>query len=105
MVAQPNVSTGTARVIVFSDRHAMLAELNPGARRLSDVINDPFHKLFHLEQVKINNADRMDENVAVYDKVVIKREAIQAILVMTEPARPPQQRISNYVPKQATRIA
>ena len=105
MVAQHNRPTDNARVIVFSDRHALLAELNSNQRRLSDVINDPLHKLFHLEQVKINNADRMDENVATYDKVVIKREAIQAILVMSEPARPPQQRISNFVPKQTTRIA
>ena len=105
MVAQQNRSNDNAKVIVFSDRHAMLAELNSNHRRLSDVINDPLHKLFHLEQVKINSADRMEESVATYDKVVIKREAIQAILVMSEPARPPQQRISNYVPKQSTRIA
>lgn len=105
MFAQQNQPNENARVIVFSDRHAMLAELNSHQRRLSDVINDPLHKLFHLEQVTIKSADRMEETIATYDKVVIKREAIQAILVMTEPARPPQQRISNFVPKQSLRIA
>jgi hypothetical protein len=47
----------------------------------------------------------MDENIAEYERVTIKRDAIQAILVMSEPARPPQQRISNFVPKQLVRIA
>ena len=95
----------TSRVIVFSGRHAMLAELNSGMKRLSDVVNDPMHKHFLLEQVKINNADKMDENVAEYHRITIKRDAIRAILVMSEPHRPPQQRISNFVPKQPVRIA
>ena len=105
MVAQPVKAHENAKVIVFSGRHAMLAELNPGQKRLSDVVNDPMHKHFLLEHVKINNSDKMDENVAEYERITIKREAIQAILVMSEPTRPPQQRISNFVPKQAVRIA
>ena len=105
MVAQANRPGETSRVIVFSERHAMLAELSSGQRRLSDVVNDPMHKLFHLEQVKINRSERMEENIAEYPEIKIKRDAIQAILVMSEPARPPQQRISNYVPKQPVRIA
>lgn len=83
----------------------MLAELNSGLKRLSDVVNDPMHKHFQLEHVKINNADKLDESVAEYERITIKREAIQAILVMTEPIRPTQQRISNFVPKNAVRIA
>jgi hypothetical protein len=105
MVAQAAKAQESAKVIVFSGRHAMLAELNSGQKRLSDVVNDPMHKHFLLEQVRINNSDKMDENVAEYERVTIKRDAIQAILVMSEPARPPQQRISNFVPKQPVRIA
>ena len=105
MVAQSVKLPNNARVIVFCERHAMLAEMNTGQRRLSDVVNDPMHKLIQIEQVKINRSDRMDENVAEYERAVIKREAVQALMVMTEPSRPPQQRISNYVPKQPVRIA
>jgi hypothetical protein len=105
MVAQNAPDAENSKVIVFCERHTMLAELNTGQRRLSDVINDPLHKLFHLEQVRINRGDRMDENVAEYPAVVIKREAVQALMVMGEPNRPPQQRISNYVPKQPIRVA
>ena len=105
MVAQNAQDPENAKVIVFCERHTMLAELNTGQRRLSEVINDPLHKLFHLEQVRINRGDRMDENVAEYSEVVIKREAVRALMVMGEPSRPPQQRISNYVPKQPVRVA
>lgn len=105
MVAQESRAQETSRVIVFSERHAILAELNTGRRRLSDVVNDPLHKVFQLENVKINRSERMEENIAEYPEIRIKREAIQAILVMSEPPRPPQQRISNYVPKQALRVA
>jgi len=105
MFAQAPKVSENAKVIVFSGRHAMLAELSSGQKRLSDVVNDPMHKQFTLEQVKINNADKMDENVAEYERITIRRDAIQAILVMSEPFRPPQQRISNFVPKQPVRVA
>lgn len=105
MVAQNVPDPENSRVIVFCERHTMLAEINTGQRRLSDVVNDPLHKLFHLESVQINRGDRMDEKIADYDQIVIKREAVRALMVMTEPARPPQQRISNYVPKQAVKVA
>jgi hypothetical protein len=105
MVAQSTQSPEASKVIVFSERHAILAELNSGTRRLSDVVNDPMHKLFHLEHVKINRSERLEENIAEYPEIRIKRESIQAILVMSEPQRPPHQRISNYVPKQAYRVA
>jgi hypothetical protein len=83
----------------------MLAELNVGQRRLSDVVNDPLHKLLHLEQVRINRGDRMDETIAGYGRVMVRREAIQALMVMIEPIRPAHQRISNYVPKQPVKVA
>ena len=105
MVALRAQSPDKAKLIVFCDRHAMLAELGSGQRRLSDIINDPLQKQLQLERVKINRSERMDENVAEYANVSIKRESIQAILVMSEPARPPQQRISNFVPKQEIRVA
>jgi hypothetical protein len=105
MVAKEVRSTAAARVIVFTERHAMLAEVDSSTRRLSDVVNDPMHKVFQLENVTINSVDRMDESLAKHDKVTIKRGAIQAVLVLSEPARPPHQRISNFVPKQPTRIA
>jgi hypothetical protein len=105
MVAQSAKAPNYARVIVFCERHAMLAELDPGQRRLSDVVNDPSNKLIHLQQIKINRSDRMDENIAEYPNAVIKRDSVQALMVMSEPVRPPQQRISNYVPKQPVRIA
>ena len=105
MVAQNAPDPEHAKVIVFCERHTMLAELNTGQRRLSDVINDPLHKLFNLQQVRINRGDRMDENVAEYPEVVIKREAVQALMVMGEPNRPAHQRISNYAPKQPVRVA
>src|SRR5688572_11489133 len=105
MVAESAKVPNTARVIVFCERHAMLAELNPGQRRLSDLLNDPLNKLLHIEQIKINRSDRLDENVAEYQRAVIKRESVQALMVMSEPIRAPQQRISNYVPKQTVRIA
>ena len=105
MVAQSKSPVEASKVIVFSERHAILADLNTGNRRLSDVVNDPLHKLFHLENVKINRSERLEENIAEYPEIRIKRESIQAILVMSEPQRPPQQRISNYVPKQAYRVA
>ena len=56
MVAQNVPEPENSKVIVFCERHTMLAEINTGQRRLSDVINDPMHKLFHLEQVRINPA-------------------------------------------------
>jgi hypothetical protein len=105
MVAQTAPETGHSKVIVFCERHTMLAELNTGQRRLSDVINDPMHKLLQLEQVRINRGDRMDETVAGYEQVVVKREAVLALMVMTEPVRPAHQRISNYVPKQPVKVA
>ncbi len=105
MVAQQTRPQETSRVIVFSERHAMLAEINSGMRRLSDVVNDPLHKVFHLEQVRINLTDRMDETIATYNEIRIKRDSIRGVLVMTEPPRPPQQRISNFVPKQPVRVA
>lgn len=105
MVAERANVPNSAKVIVFCERHAMLAELNPGQRRLSDLVNDPLNKLLHLERIKINRADRMDESVAEYQQAVIKREAVQALMVMSEPVRAPQQRISNYVPKQPIRVA
>ena len=40
MVAQIAPETGHSKVIVFCERHTMLAELNTGQRRLSDVINE-----------------------------------------------------------------
>jgi hypothetical protein len=105
MVAERAKAQDSAKVIVFCERHAMLAELNPGQRRLSDLINDPANTLLQLERIKINRSDRMDEHVAEYSHAVIKRESVQALMVMSEPARAPQQRISNYVPKQPIRIA
>lgn len=105
MVAERAKAQDSAKVIVFCERHAMLAELNPGQRRLSDLINDPMSRLLHLDRIKINRADRMDESVAEYQQAVIKRESVLALMVMSEPPRPPQQRISNYIPKQPIRIA
>jgi hypothetical protein len=105
MVAQNASDPGHSKVIVFCERHTMLAELNVGQRRLSDVVNDPMHKLLHLEQVRINRGDRMDETVAGYGRVMIRREAVQALMVMVEPVRPAHQRISNYVPKQPVKVA
>jgi hypothetical protein len=105
MVAQTAPESGHSKVILFCERHTMLAELNVGQRRLSDVVNDPLHKLLHLEQVRINRGDRMDETIAGYSRVMVRREAIQALMVMTEPMRPAHQRISNYVPKQPVKVA
>lgn len=105
MVAESAPEHEHSRVIVFCERHTLLAALNTGVWRLSDVINDPLHKNFRLEQVKINRADRMNENVAEYGEVVIRRDSIQALMVMSEPVRPAQQRIANFVPKQVVKVA
>lgn len=105
MVAETAPGTEHSRVIVFCERHTMLAELSTGIWRLSDVINDPLHHNFRLQQVKINRADRMEENVAEYAEVMIKRDAVHALMVMSEPVRPAHQRISNYVPKQEVKVA
>jgi hypothetical protein len=105
MVAKPQAAAQVSRVIVFSDRHAMLADVESSQRRLSDVVNDPMHHIVQLENVMINNAEHMDECLARHDRVSIKRDAIQAILVLSEPSRPPHQRLSNFVPKQAIRVA
>jgi hypothetical protein len=105
MVAKAQSTALASRVIVFSDRHAMLADVESSQRRLSDVVNDPLRHMFQLENVTINSVDRMDECLARHDRVSIKRDAIQAILILSEPARPPHQRLSNFIPKQAVRIA
>jgi len=83
----------------------MLAEVESSQRRLSDVVNDPLHKVLQLDNVQINGLERMDETLAYHDRVSIRREAIQAILILAEPPRPAHQRLSNFVPKQSVRIA
>lgn len=82
----------------------MLADVESSQRRLSDVVNDPLHKIVTLENVMINSAEKMDECLARHDRVSIKRDAVQAILILSEPPRPPHQRLSNYVPKQSVRV-
>lgn len=94
-----------AKIIVFTDRHTILAEMQTGSRRLSDVVNDPLRHQFVLDNARINRSDRMDECVGSYGQITVRRDAIQGLLIMTEPPRPAQQRLANYVAKTPVRIA
>ena len=58
-----------------------------------------------LDNVRINCSDRMEETVGAYPQVTVRREAVQGLLVMSEPPRPPQQRMAGYVAKTPVRVA
>jgi hypothetical protein len=94
-----------ARVIVFSDRHMMLAELATHGRRLSDLVNDPLRRHLELENVRINRPERADETIATYEQMLVRKESIQALLILFEPPRQTQQRLAAYVPKTTARVA
>ena len=101
----PLNATPPAKIILLTDRHTMLAEMYTGNRRLSDVVNDPLRRHITLDKVRINRSDRMDENVGTYAQVTVRREAVQGVLIMSEPPREPQQRLASFVAKSHVRVA
>lgn len=105
MLTGPPSATAPAKIIFLTDRHTMLAEMSTGNRRVSDVVNDPLRRHLTLDNVRINRSDRMDESVGAYAQVTVRREAIQGVLIMSEPPRAPQQRLSSFVAKTSVRVA
>ena len=101
-VAEPGLAP--ARVILFTDRHTMLAEIQTGRSRLSDVVNDPLRNHLFVEHVRINRLDRLDETIATFDRTTVRRDCLQALLVMSEPPRPAHQRLASYVPKTPVKV-
>ncbi|MEA2513032.1 MAG: hypothetical protein QOF01_1902 [Thermomicrobiales bacterium] len=93
-----------ARVGFFMARHCLLGELNTGPRRVSDVLNDPSRQQLVLERVRVSRPDRPGEPFAEYERMIVRRPAIQAVLVMSEPPRPPEKRFSQYVAKTPVRL-
>ena len=93
-----------ARVILFTDRHTMLAEIQTGRSRLSDVVNDPMRKHLFVDSVRINRLDRLDETIATFDRTTVRRDSLQGLLIMSEPTRPAHQRLASYVPKTPVRV-
>jgi len=94
-----------AKIILLTDRHTMLAEMYTGNRRLSDVVNDPLRRHMTLDNVRINRSTRMDESVGTYAQVTVRREAVQGVLIMSEPPRTPQMRMASFVAKTLVRVA
>ncbi|MCC6790464.1 MAG: hypothetical protein IT336_02200 [Thermomicrobiales bacterium] len=94
-----------AHVIVLTDRHVILAELPTFGRRLSDLVNDRLSRQLELENARVNRSDRPDDQLGHYDRLVVKKAHIHAILVISEPVRQTQQRLSTYVPKTPARIS
>ncbi len=101
----PLNATPPAKIILLTDRHTMLAEMSTGNRRLSDVVNDPLRRHLTLENVRINRSDRLAESVGSYAQVTVRREAVQGVLIMSEPPRAPQQRLASFVAKTPVRVA
>ncbi len=95
----------TAKVIVFANRHMLLAEMITHGRRLSDLANDPLKAHLELERVRVNVPEKPDETVGSFEHMVIKKVVVQAILILFEPPRQTQQRLANYVPKSRIRVA
>jgi hypothetical protein len=93
-----------AGVIVLTDRHLILGEVATMGRRLSDLANDPLKRQIVLENVRVNRADRPDENLGTFEQLVVKKDGIQAILIVTETLPQTQQRLATYVPKTPARI-
>ena len=104
LVAQAETDLAVAQVIVLGEAHAMLANILPGQRRLSEYLNDPGRRFIAAEQIKAYRSDRMDLQIGQFDSARFRREAVRAILVMEEPDRPPQQRLANYVPKRPVKV-
>jgi hypothetical protein len=94
-----------ARVAVFLERHCLLAELNTGPRRVSDVFNDPSRQQIVLERVRVSRPDRPGEPFAEYERMLVRKPSIQAVLIMSEPPRPPEKRLVQFVSKTPVRMA
>ena len=94
-----------ARVAVFIDRHLLLAEINVGGRRLSDLLNDPSHQHVLLERVRVTRPDRAGEPFTEYGRMAVRKTAIHAVMILSEPPRPADRRIASYVPKTPVRVA
>jgi hypothetical protein len=97
--------TNNAQVIVLTDRHFILAEIATFGRRLSDVANDQLSKHLELENARVNRSDRPDEQLGHYPRLVVKKDGIHAILMITEPPRQTQQRLATYVPKTLAKVS
>src|SRR5690349_13137691 len=92
-----------ARVGVFLARHCILGELQTGPRRVSDVLNDPSRMQIPLERVRVTRLDRPGEPYIAHERMIVRRPSIQAILVMSEPPRPPEKRLSQYISRSEER--
>jgi hypothetical protein len=105
MVAQVETDLAVAQVIVLGEAHAMLANISPGQRRLSEYLNDPARRFIPAEQIKTYRSDRMDLQIGQFESAKFRRDSIRAILVMEEPERPSQQRLANYLPKRLVKVS
>jgi hypothetical protein len=52
-----------------------------------------------LERVKVSRTDRPGEPYVEYERLIVRRLAIQAVLIMSEPPRPPEKRMAQFVAK------
>jgi hypothetical protein len=101
----PDSHSTSAQVIILTDRHFILAEMPTFGRRLSDLANDPMKRHLVIEHVRVNRSDRPDEMLGSYAQMVVRKEGIHAILLISEPLRQTQQRLATYVPKTPAKIA
>lgn len=97
-------SLSLAKVIAFSERHLPVADIEIGSRRVSDVLNDSLSNHLTLSHVRINRSERLDESIATFDSVTVRKSVIQGLLILAEPIRAPHQRIANYVAKTPFRV-
>lgn len=95
----------SAQVIILTDSHFILAEMPTFGRRMSDLANDQMTRHLMLENVRVNRSDRPDEMLGSYRQMVVRKEGIHAILLISEPIRQTQQRLASYVPKTPAKIA
>lgn len=97
--------SANAQVIVLTDRHFILAEVPTFGRRLSDLANDPMKRHLLIENARVNRSDRPEEMLGSYARMVVRKDGIHAILLISEPLPQTQQRLATYVPKMPAKIA
>jgi hypothetical protein len=93
-----------ARVAVFLERHCLLAELNTGPRRVSDVLNDPTRQQIVLERVRVTRPDRPGDPFVLDERMIVRKPEIQAVLIMSEPPGQPENRLVQFVAKTLVRV-
>lgn len=97
------MSKELAQIIVFSGGVAVLAGVDTGDRRTSEVVNEGGNHLL-VEQPRFVRGEPL-ELVVTAANGLIRKSATDAVLVLSEPAAPAERRLASYIVKTPMRVA